>query len=231
MKFFTLPSPWFQRWHWHRRKCFRGVNYTAEIVSAVSMTPLKLEYNRFSQRKRSHMRNGFRALIRAIGGIVWWKKTRVESCYSPFKGAVAQDFRPLVFFHQSTPYMSLINRIKLFCTWHRIRRDNHFESRQMRSRQPPTFFCFKYLYGMGIFDIKIFLLDFPFNRRKRTCKVCLRFQLRHRNFSGVNDTAKIVSAVSLKPLKPFQRCHRWNRFSTVNDTADIVSAVSMTLLK
>jgi hypothetical protein len=54
---------------------------------------------------------------------------------------------------------------------------------------------------MGIFAIEIFLLDFPFNRRKRTCKVCLRFQRRHINFRGVIDTAEIVSAVSMTPLK------------------------------
>jgi hypothetical protein len=28
------------------------------------------------------------------------------------------------------------------------------------------------------------LLDFPFKGRKRTCKVCLRFQRCHINFSG-----------------------------------------------
>jgi hypothetical protein len=54
---------------------------------------------------------------------------------------------------------------------------------------------------MGIFAIEIFLLDFPFNRRKRTCKVYLRFQQCHINFSGVNDTDEIVSVVSLPPLK------------------------------
>jgi hypothetical protein len=43
---------------------------------------------------------------------------------------------------------------------------------------------------MGIFAIEIFLLDFPFKGRKRTCKVCLRFQRCHINFSGVNDTAE-----------------------------------------
>jgi hypothetical protein len=34
------------------------------------------------------------------------------------------------FFHQSTPYRSLINRLKLFRIWHRICWDNCFESRQ-----------------------------------------------------------------------------------------------------
>jgi hypothetical protein len=54
---------------------FSGVT----LISAVSMTPLKFEYNRFSRRIRSHMRNGFRAWIRALGGIVWWKKPRVKN--------------------------------------------------------------------------------------------------------------------------------------------------------
>jgi hypothetical protein len=76
MKFFTLPSPWFQRCQLHRWNRFSGVNDTAEIVSAVSMTSLKFEYNRFSRRIRSHMLDGFRAWIRVLGGIVWWKKPR-----------------------------------------------------------------------------------------------------------------------------------------------------------
>jgi hypothetical protein len=54
---------------------------------------------------------------------------------------------------------------------------------------------------MGIFAIEIFLLDFPFKGRKRACNVCLRIQRCHINFSGVNDTAEIVSAVPLTPLK------------------------------
>jgi hypothetical protein len=47
-------------WKKEYRNRFSGVNDTTEIVSAVSMTPLKFEYNRFSRRIRSHMRNGFR---------------------------------------------------------------------------------------------------------------------------------------------------------------------------
>jgi hypothetical protein len=46
------------------------------------------------------------------------------------KGTVAQDFQLSVFFHQSTPYVSLINRLKPVYIWHRISRDNRFESRQ-----------------------------------------------------------------------------------------------------
>jgi hypothetical protein len=49
-----------------------------------------------------------------------------------FKGTVARDFRPSVF---SIPYTSLINRLKPFCIWHRIRRDNRFESRQNRCQR------------------------------------------------------------------------------------------------
>jgi hypothetical protein len=50
---------------------------------------------------------------------------------------------------------------------------------------------------MGIFAIEIFLLDFLLPEEKGL----LRFQRRHNNFSGVIDTAEIVSAVSLTPLK------------------------------
>jgi hypothetical protein len=65
------------------------------------------------------------------------------------------------------------------------------------------------LYSMGIFANEIFLLDFPFNRRKRTCKVCLRFQRcrwhRGNCFSSLNDTAEIVSAVSITTVCPKRR--------------------------
>jgi hypothetical protein len=65
---------------------------------------------------------------------------------------------------------------------------------------------------------------------------------RHRwnHFRSVNDTAEIVLAVSMTPLKSFPRCHwyRWNFrpdphscFRGVNDTAETVSAVSITPLK
>jgi hypothetical protein len=59
---------------------FSGVIDTAEIVSGVSMTmtSLKFEYN------PSHMRNSFRPWISALGGIVWWKKPRVENLVQLF---------------------------------------------------------------------------------------------------------------------------------------------------
>jgi hypothetical protein len=44
---------------------------------------------------------------------------------------------------------------------------------------------------MGIFAIEIFLLDFPFKGRKRTCKVYLIFQ----RFE-ISDTDETVSALS-----------------------------------
>jgi hypothetical protein len=86
---------------------------------------------------------------------------------------------------------------------------------------------------MGIFGIEIFFWILPLKEEKELCNACLRFQRCHINFSGVIDTAEIISVVSLTPLKLFQWCqwHRWNRFSVVNDTAEIVSAVSMTPLK
>jgi hypothetical protein len=78
-----------QRCQWHRWNHFGGVNDTAEIchfaitvILAVSMTPLKFEYNRFSRRIRSHMRNGFRPWTRALGGIVWWKNRGSKISYS-----------------------------------------------------------------------------------------------------------------------------------------------------
>jgi hypothetical protein len=61
------------------------------------------------------------------------------------------------------------------------------------------------------------LLDCPFTRRKRTCKVCLRFQRCHIYFSGVIDTAEIVSVVSMKPRK-----FEYNRFSRRNSAKNSV---------
>jgi hypothetical protein len=151
------------------------------------------------------------------------------------KGTIAIDFRSSVFFHQTIPPRALIQGLKqkspkspksvsavAFTPL----------KPKMRSWQPPTFFCFNYFYGKGIIAIEIFLLDFPFTGRKMTCKGCLRFHRCHINFSGVIDTVEIVndtaevqekkssvdvpmkfftllsliSAVSMTPLKPFQRC-------------------------
>jgi hypothetical protein len=49
--------------------------------------------------------------------------------------------------------------------------------------------------------------------------------IRNKNFSGVNDTAVMVSEVSMTELKQFQQCqlHHWNNFSSVNDTAEFIS--------
>jgi hypothetical protein len=62
--------PWkpIPRSHWDRGNRFRGLIETAgsELCKWLS---------RFSRRKRSHMQNGFRPWVRALGGIVWWKKT------------------------------------------------------------------------------------------------------------------------------------------------------------
>jgi hypothetical protein len=54
---------------------------------------------------------------------------------------------------------------------------------------------------MGIFAIEIFLLDFPFKRRKRTCKVCLIFQRSHINFSGVIDTSEISGVIDTAEIR------------------------------
>jgi hypothetical protein len=119
------------------------------------------------------------------------------------KGTVSEN-PTLGCFHQSTPYWSLINRLKPFRIWLRIRRDNRFESRQNRFQRGhwpcwnwkwslafPNFFCLKYLYGMGIFPYEIVMLDIPF-------KKCCRPKTKIWNFSGViyisaglNDPAEI----------------------------------------
>jgi hypothetical protein len=85
----TPLKPKMRSCHWHRknrsalsmtpRKSFQRCQWQRWNRFSSSMTPLKFDYNRFSRRIRSHMRNGFRPWIRALGGNVWWKKTRVEN--------------------------------------------------------------------------------------------------------------------------------------------------------
>jgi hypothetical protein len=60
---------------------------------------------------------------------------------------------------------------------------------------------------MGIFTHEIVLLDVLFKNEIGTLKVVFMFHRCHPNFSGVIDTAETVSAVSLTPRKPIQRCH------------------------
>jgi hypothetical protein len=57
----------------------RGPLWSKEILFSWITLKSKFEYNRFSRRIRSHMRNGFREWIRALGGIVRWNKPRVEN--------------------------------------------------------------------------------------------------------------------------------------------------------
>jgi hypothetical protein len=44
------------------------------------------------------------------------------------KGRVARDFRHSVFFHQSSPPKDLIQGLKPYCIWLRIRRENRLYS-------------------------------------------------------------------------------------------------------
>jgi hypothetical protein len=67
-----------------------------------------------------------------LASINCYFKYFVMVIFCAFKGTVSRDFFYSRFFLQSTTYMSLINRLKPFCIWHRIRRDNRFESRQNR---------------------------------------------------------------------------------------------------
>jgi hypothetical protein len=64
------------RSHWNRGIRFRGLIETAGSELC----------KRLSRRKRSHMQNGFRPWIRALGGIVWWKNRGSKiSWHCPFK--------------------------------------------------------------------------------------------------------------------------------------------------
>jgi hypothetical protein len=74
------PRDWFPQSHWNRGIRFCGLIETAE-------SELCKRLSQFSRRKRSHMPNGFRPWIRALGGIVWWKKT---------EGRKSRDTVPLI---------------------------------------------------------------------------------------------------------------------------------------
>jgi hypothetical protein len=83
---------------WNRESRFRSLIETAESASAVSLRPPNQlprktveayhfkRFSRISRRNRSHIRNGFSPWIRALGGIVWWKKRWAKILWHfPFK--------------------------------------------------------------------------------------------------------------------------------------------------
>jgi hypothetical protein len=72
------PRDSIPRSHWHRGIRSRGLIETAE-------SELCKRLSRFSLRIRSYMRNSLSPWIRALGGIVWFKKPRVENLVNPFK--------------------------------------------------------------------------------------------------------------------------------------------------
>jgi hypothetical protein len=90
-------------------------HFAITVISAVSMTPLKFEYNRFSRRIRSHMRNGFRPWIRALGDYLM-KKNRGSkiSCNCPFNETT------FLYNILDVDFVSLLSRIKTQLTSMRI---------------------------------------------------------------------------------------------------------------
>jgi hypothetical protein len=86
------------RCQWHRWIHFHCLNETMESFNktsksdpTVSLTPRdsspRWHYHwwsaQFSQRIRSHLQNNFSPWIRALGKIVWWKKTEGQKSYDP----------------------------------------------------------------------------------------------------------------------------------------------------
>jgi hypothetical protein len=81
------------RCQWHRWIYFRCLiettgsfskNYNLQKVRSrgvidTAESKLFKRLSRFSQQIRRHMRNGFSPWIRALGGIVWWKKSEGEN--------------------------------------------------------------------------------------------------------------------------------------------------------
>jgi hypothetical protein len=121
-------------------------------------------------------------------------KLEGRRCHIFVEGTVSRDFRLSVFFHQSTPYRSLINRLKPLRMWVHIRRDNRFESRLNRFQR-----CQWHRWNSAkkILWLKS-LWYFKFHDPG--------------GFSGVNET---ISAVSMTPRKRFQRCH-WHLWNSNN---------------
>jgi hypothetical protein len=73
--------------------------------------------------------------------MTWSQLTNLRRCATAFKGTLTRDFRPLVFFHQTTPPRPLIHGLKPFSIWISIRRENRLCNR--RSLVNPHFLCVK----------------------------------------------------------------------------------------
>jgi hypothetical protein len=95
--FSLTPRDLILHYHWHHGIGSCGVNDTGWILLPLSHWDYRIFYknvqvrslgiidtaefelferlSRFSRLIRSHMRNGFSLWMRALGGIVWWKKT------------------------------------------------------------------------------------------------------------------------------------------------------------
>jgi hypothetical protein len=61
--------------HWDYGIFNKNVKVNSRGVIDTADLKLFKRLSRFSRRIRSHMWNGFSPWIRALGGIVWWKKT------------------------------------------------------------------------------------------------------------------------------------------------------------
>jgi hypothetical protein len=69
------------RSHWNRGNQSRGLIETAETNPVVSAESVLCKWlSRITRRIRSHMQNCFSPWIRALGDIVWWKKTKGQKC-------------------------------------------------------------------------------------------------------------------------------------------------------
>jgi hypothetical protein len=88
------PLPWP---HWN---C--GSGFCCLILTAEADNFKRLYW--FSWRFWIHMRNGFSPWIRALGGVDWWKKPRVENRDTvPLKGQCHEIFNPRFFFIKLSP--------------------------------------------------------------------------------------------------------------------------------
>jgi hypothetical protein len=116
-----------------------------------------------------------------------------------WKGRVTR-FLTLGFFHQSTPYMSLINRLNPFCIWQCICQDNRFESRQIRVQYGVFDTAETENWGLGnpqLFSASSTYLVWGCLPLKYFCWIPPLKEEKVNGFRGVIDNAEIISAVSL----------------------------------
>jgi hypothetical protein len=119
--------------------CNRNNTFSLFQVHDLRFFSIILSWVQYHQISYDSISNVLKNSSLALRNCCKWQTTHVckvnEIRYIlyPFiiKGTVSQDFLPSVFFHQSIPPRSLINRENPIRIWLQICRSNRFESRQI----------------------------------------------------------------------------------------------------